>query len=215
MALDVNEWKKAVRAGALKGETVTTFLADVCKYEHAVKFSKVGPASRENLSRLSGSLKSLQIEIKKTRAVCKPRVHDGLAKYLDDMSRDATKLLADTQKQLGEWATFLKSFNTYVGHTRMALEAVIKQPQPATIARNKVPVQGAAKWMAANIPHISMMDDDAFGRRMAAVQSATNVFADLERAQPKSQAGGKPIPATPATLAPHLNRARELLAQLK
>lgn len=59
------------------------------------------------------------------------------------------------------------------------------------------------------------IDNDAFSRKMAAVSSAAIVFAEMERAQPKAKAGGKPLPATPATLAPQLARARELLAKLK
>lgn len=213
MVLSAADWKKS-KAKTLIGETVTPYLADVDKL-HKQVFVAGPTASREDLSRLSGALKSLQVEIKKTRAKCKKGIHDATGKYLDDMANDAAKLLADTQKRLVEWNSLLKTFDMYMKHTRTSLHAVVTEPQPAVIAKHKVPVAGALKWMQDNAERFGRGDDTAYVKRMMLVKRASDVFDELEQLQPKSKTGGKPVPATPAALKEPLDEARRLLTQLK
>lgn len=211
-SLDSGAWKRK-KAKTVLGETVTKALVQMEKAQGPVL--KAGEqATFQQLSQLSQQLTTLQAEIKKTRGKCKKGIHDATASLLDEMGKEAVKYTDEVGARAKEWTDFLKQFDMYLKHTRSSLEAVVKSPQPAVIARNKVPVAGALKWMHGNIDRLRPLGTDALKKSLL-FTNAIDVFEALERAQPKAKAGGKPVPATPADLKKPLDEARALIRQLK
>lgn len=203
-------WKKQ-KAVTLMGETVSPALAKVATLTKEV-VDKDERADPHLLATLSGALRTLQAEVKKTRAKCKRGLHDSTAKYLDQMANEAEAMFRAVQKLLVDWNAFLKDYDNRLAQSRRALQAVADKPLPETIEKAKRLLTDVNAWLARREERISVLEPE-YAIRWHAVSQAADLVGDMQKRQPAGV--GRQLPAAPPELQGALREINDLIAKLK